>query len=239
MSQKLVSILLFLLTLPVCFQTHADGSTIDKVYHPYVQLLEKEIEYRTLYEQDSDDVVDGRNRHRFGYGQTLSDQLFVELYLTGIDEPRANLELESYEVEVKWQLTEQGEYENDWGLLFELEKEHDENIWEASSTLIVLHEWSDWIATGNFSVIYEWGNDIDNEWETAFAGQLRYRNSEQIEPGIEFYQSQDTQGVGPVVTGLWRLGGGRKLNWEFGAILGTNNDTADVNWKFNLEYEFQ
>ena len=122
---------------------------------------------------------------------------------------------------------------------YELEKEHNDNFWEASSTLIVLHEWSDWIATGNFSVIYEWGNDSDNEWETAFAGQLRYRNSEQIEPGIEFYQSQDTQGVGPVVTGLWRLGDGKKLNWEFGAILGTNNDTANVNWKFDLEYEFK
>ena len=239
MRQKRVSILLLLLTLPVCFQAHGDGTSIDKVYHPYVQLLEREIEYRTLYEQDSDNRIDGRKRHRLGYGQALSDQWFVELYLTGTDGPGSDLELESYELEVKWQLTEQGEYENDWGLLFELEKEHNDNIWEASSTLIVLHEWSDWIATGNFSVIYEWGNDFDNEWETAFAGQLRYRNSEQIEPGIEFYQSQDTQGVGPVVTGLWRLGDGKKLNWEFGAILGTNNDTANVNWKFDLEYEFK
>jgi len=239
MRQKPVSILWSLLTIFVCFRVHADGSTIDKVYHPYVQLLEKEIEYRTLYEQDSDDRIDGGNRHRLGYGHAVSDQWFAELYFTGMDEPGGDLELESYELELKWQLTEQGEYENDWGLLFELEKEHNDNIWEASSTLIVLHEWSDWIAIGNFSVIYEWGNDIDNEWETAFAGQLRYRNNEQIEPGIEFYQSQDTQGVGPVVTGLWRLGDRKKLNWSFGVILGTNNDAADANWKLNLEYEFQ
>ena len=204
-----------------------------------MQLLEKEIEYRVLYEDDSDDVVDGRTRHKLGYGKSISDQFFVEFYVTGADEPGDRLELESYEAEVKWQLSEQGEYDNDWGLLFELEKEHGDSIWEASTTLIVLREWSDWVAIGNLSVIYEWGSDIDNEWETAFAGQLRYRNSEQIEPGIEFYQSQDTQGIGPVLTGLWRLGDGKKLNWEFGAILGTNNDTADVNWKLNIEYEFQ
>jgi len=68
---------------------------------------------------------------------------------------------------------------------------------------------------------------------------LRYRHNAGIEPGLEIYQSQDTDGFGPILTGLWRLGGGRKLNWEVGAILGTNQDTADVSWKFNLEYEFQ
>jgi hypothetical protein len=42
-----------------------------------------------------------------------------------------------------------------------------------------------------------------------------------------------------VLTGLWRAGTGRKLYWEFGAILGTNSATANVNWKLTLEYEFQ
>lgn len=239
MAKKLCCAFLFLLTISLCFYARADGTIIDKVYHPYVQLLEKEIEYRALYEKDSDHDVDGRLRHRLGYGQALSDQFFAELYVTGADEPGGSLDIASYEAELKWQLTEQGEYDNDWGMLFELEKENNDSIWEASTTLIILHEWPDWIATANISAIYEWGNDIDNEWETAFAGQLRYRNNERLEPGVEIYQSQDTQGLGPVVTGLWRLGDGNKLNWEFGAILGANDDTADVSWKFNLEYEFQ
>jgi len=239
MNFKLVKGLFCFPFLIASLYARADGSTIDKVYHPYVQLLEKEIEYRVLYESDSDKRIDGRVRHRLGYGQSISDQLFIELYVTGVDEPGSGTNYESYEVELKWQLTEQGEYNNDWGLLFELEKEDNDSIWEASTSLILLREFSDWIATGNLSVIYEWGSDIDNEWETAFAGQLRYRYNAWIEPGIEIYQSQDTDGVGPVLTGLWRLGSGRKLNWEFGAILGTNQVTADVNWKFNLEYEFQ
>lgn len=239
MRQKLIRIFIFLQMLPYCLPVYADGSNIDIVYDPYVQLLEKEIEFRTLYEQDSKDRIDGSSRYRLGYGEALSDQWFVELYLTATDDSGSNLKLEAYELELKWQITEQGEYENDWGLLFELEKEHNDNIWEASPTLILLHEWSEWVATGNFSVIYEWGKDIDNEWETAFAGQLRYRNNEKVEAGIELYQSQDTQSVGPVLMGLLRMGNGKKLKWGIGAILGTNKDTADINWKFNLEYEFQ
>jgi hypothetical protein len=233
------SLLLTALTIPLSAALYADGSTIDKVYNPYVQLLEKEIEYRALYQQDSDAAADGRLRNILGYGQSLSDKLFAEVYLIAVDQPGDSLSLEAYEAELKWQLTEQGEFNNDWGILFELERETGANTWEASTTLIALREWSRWVATANLALIYEWGTDIDNEWETALSAQLRYRNTERLEPAIEFYQGQDTQGIGPVLTGLWRGGGGRKLYWEFGAILGTNRDTADVNWKLTLEYEFQ
>lgn len=223
----------------VSLLARADGSNIDKVYHPYVQLLEKEIEYRVLYENDSSQNIDGRHRHKLGYGQSLSDQFFIEVYVTGAEARDNNFEVESYEVEFKWQLTEQGEYENDWGLLFEVEKEKSYDLWELSTTLIALHEWHDWVATGNLSLVYEWGNDIDNEWETAFAGQLRYRYSALLEPAIELYQSQDSSGIGPIITGLWRFGVGNKINWEFGPIFGLKSDTADVSWKFNLEFEFR
>lgn len=238
MGSVAIRIFIVILLLPFSAALYADGSTIDKIYHPYVQQLEKEFEYRALYEQDASKALDGQNRHKIGYGQALSDRFFAEVYVIGADKPGEDFELQAFETELKWQLSEQGEFDNDWGLLFELEKEQD-LIWEVSSTLIAVHKWSRWVATGNFSIIYEWGQDIDNEWETAFAGQLRYRHNEALEPGIEIYQSQGTQGIGPVITGLWRAGGGKKLNWEFGAILGTGNDSADVNWKLNLEYEFQ
>ena len=216
----------------------ADGITIDKVYDPYVQLLEKELEYRTLYQDHSGNSGIDSIRHKVGVGGSVSDHLFAEFYFIGEDPQGDSLELEGYEVELKWQLTEQGEYNNDWGLLFEFEREKDNDTREASTTLIGLHEWQNWVATANLSLIYEWGNDIENEWETAFAGQLRYRFSEKLEPGVEIYQAQNTQAIGPVATGLIRFGDRKKLNWEFGVIFGTGKETADTNWKFNLEYEF-
>ncbi len=216
----------------------ADGVSIDKVYDPYVQAQEKEIEYRALFEQDSNNAVDGRQRHKLGYGQSLSDRFFAELYVIGTDEQRDGFQVEAYEAELKWQLTEQGEFDNDWGLLFEVEKSRKDDIWEASSAVIAVHEWPKWILTGNLAVIYEWGDDIKDEWETAFAGQLRYRNVERFEPAIELYQAQGTQGIGPVLTGLLRPGAGQKFRWEVGAIFGLDSKTADTNWKLSVEYEF-
>jgi hypothetical protein len=239
MHKKIIPTLTIITFMFAAQQTYADGSTIDKVYDPYVQLLEKEFEYRVLHEQNAEAGEYEETRHKISYGQALSDRFAAEFYVIGVDGANDSFELQAYEVELKWQLTEQGEYKNDWGLLFELENERDKNIWEVSTTLIAVHEWSKWIATGNLSIIYEWGNDIDNEWESALSAQLRYRYSERLEPGIEIYQSQYTQGIGPVVNGLWRLEGGKKLNWGFGVIVGTKSDTPDVNWKFNLEYEFQ
>ena len=119
----------------------ADGISIDKVYHPYVQLMEQEVEYRTLYQDEPGHDQHGQQRHKLGIGHAFSDQLFGEIYLTAEDKHGQSMTLESYELELKWQLTEQGEYENDWGLLFELEKEHNESAQEASVKLITLNEW--------------------------------------------------------------------------------------------------
>lgn len=124
------------------------------------------------------------------------------------------------------------------GCCSNLKKNRSEDIWEASTTLIMLHEWQDWILTGNLALTYEWGDDIVDEWEADFSSQLRYRYKEFLEPAIEVYKAQDTQGIGPVLTGLYRMGEGRGIKWEFGVIFGTDSKTADTNWKLNLEYEF-
>ncbi len=215
----------------------ADGITIDRVYDPYVQLLEKEIEYRLLHVDDAGTDNDFQ-RHRLGIGHSLSDRLAAEVYLTGLDLPGSRFSAEAVEVELKWQLTEQGEFNNDWGLLFELEREVERNVWEYRTTVIGLHEWSQWIGKANFSLAYEWGEGVHNEWETAFAGQMRYRYLQGFEPALELYVAQQTKGLGPVLTGIARLGGMHKLKWEIGVIFGLDDKTADANWKLNLDYEF-
>ncbi len=230
--------LLLVATLSGSALLHADGSTVDKVYHPYVQMLETEIEYRSRYQNDDDAEFDDRQQHRLGIGRSLSDQLFAEFYVIGEDSPDSAFQLTAMEAELKVQLTEQGEYNNDWGLLFELERETKDNKWEVSTTLIALHEWSSWIATANLSLIYEWGSKINNEFETSLASQLRYRYSQAIEPALEFYMAEDTLALGPVLTGVQRLGGRRKLLWEVGVIMGLDDTTADASLKFNIEYEF-
>lgn len=219
-------------------QSLADGSSIDKVYHPYVQPLERELEYRSRYQRDGDERLDGQQRHLLGYGQSFSDRVFGEIYLDARKDSADSFSIDAIEVEAKIQLTEQGEYDNDWGLLFELERDKNRGIWEASSTLIALHEWSNWIATANVGLIYEWGSTIPSEWETSFSTQLRYRYRQSIEPSIEMYLAEDTKAIGPVLSGTLRLAGNRKLRWESGVILGVDSKTPDTSLKFTVEYEF-
>jgi len=209
----------------------ADESAIDKVSPPYVQPLEREIEWRMI-------SADSEQKHRFGLGQSFSDRLFIEGYLVATDEKDGNFNLTSYEVEAKYQLTEQGEYAADWGIIFEVEKHDNEDIWEASSGLLMEKEWGRWVGTANVWGIYEWGGDTDNEIESILALQARYRYSRFLEPAIEFNSGEITRGLGPVLMGDIRMGPGKKLHWEAGAIIGLDPETPDHTWRFLTEFEF-
>lgn len=216
----------------------ADGSTIDKVYHPYVQPEEREIEFRAIVENNGDRSSGDDRVYRLGYGQSFSDYWFGEVYLIGKKNDDQGLRLEAYELEALWQITEQGEFFADWGMLFELEKERSEDVLEFSAALLVETEWRRWTGTANLYGIYEFGDDVDNEFETALSLQARYRYSRELEPAVELYTGQDTLGIGPVIMGSWSLGGARQLRWEGGVIFGLDSDTPDQTFRALLEYEF-
>lgn len=231
---------LLMLGLCVFYQNHAmaDGSTIDKIYHPYVQPQERELEFRSIIENNRDSPSGDERVYRLGYGQSFNDRWFGEVYLIGVENDDQELRLEAYELEVLWQITEQGEFFADWGMLFELEKERSEDIMEFSTALLVEKEWGRWIGTANIYGIYEFGDDIDNEFETALALQTHYRHTRAFEPAVELYIGQDTRGLGPVMLGSWPLGGARQLRWEGGVIFGLDSDTPDQTFRVLFEYEF-
>ena len=214
----------------------ADGIVVDKIYDPYVQPLEKEFEIRALVFSD-DDLVDTQ-KHSFGFGQSLGERWFGEIYAIGVKTTGEHFRIDTYELEFKRQLTEQGEYAVDWGLLFEVEREADINVWEVSTSLIASREIGQWVATANFDLIYEWGDSVTNEFETALHTQFRRRWSERFEPGLEIHVGQDTLAVGPVFSGLKRLGGGSKFAWELGYFAGLDEITPDDTVRLTLEYEF-
>ncbi|MGR9099197.1 MAG: hypothetical protein ACU826_01390 [Gammaproteobacteria bacterium] len=234
-------VLLGIGVLPMLFHARAalaDGNAIDKVYHPYIQPKEKEIEYRLTAQDDNNKELDDLLKHRFGFRYSPTDLFYVELYMLGEDQAGESFEISGYELETKIQLTEQGEYWADWGLLFELEKERDDSAWEFASSVLIEKEWGKWVGTANLSLEYEWGRDIKDELEGAVALQGRYRLSPFLEPAVEFYGGQDTLGIGPVVLGQLRLGPMKKLRWETGVIFGLYDQTPDQTVRVLLEFEF-
>lgn len=217
----------------------ADGSLIDKIYHPYVQPEEKEFEVRaSIQSDDENNLSDGIDSYKFAYGQSLNDRWFAEVYLIGKKIPQNSFDIEAVELEILWQLTEQGEYAADWGMLFEIERLVDEDITEVSSALLIERQWNRWVGTANVHLIYEWGSDINNEVETGLALQTRYRYSRSFEPAIELYIGENSKGIGPVLLGTKRLGQKKQLRWETGLIAGLNDDTPDLTFKFLLDLEF-
>jgi hypothetical protein len=217
----------------------ADGSFIDKIYHPYVQPHEKEVEWRWTMQKDNDDQSqDNAQKHRLAYGQSINENWFAEIYLIGEKNRNQNFKLTATELELLWQITEQGEYDADWGMLFEVEHEQNTHISEVASALLIEKEWHKWVGTANLYLIYEWGNKIENELETAMALQGRYRYSRALEPAIEFYSSDSSEGIGPVLLGNFRLSGRKKIHWEAGIIFALDNETADETLKLLIEFEF-
>lgn len=224
--------------LAVSWNARADGDLIDKVYHPYVQPLERELELRASLEEGGQTLVDDRQTWRLGYGMAVGEQWFAELYAIGERDRMNSFRVGGYEAELLWQLTEQGEYPADWGLLFEFETADDPERSEVSTTLLAETGWRKWSATANLSLAYESGNDIDDEFETALALQARYRQSMGFEPALEIYSGEDILGAGPVLMGNQRMGPGQRIHWEAGLILGLKDATPDRTFRLLLEYEF-
>ncbi len=238
-SRRFHTAVLFVSVAVLSAFVQADGTAIDKVYHPYVEPLEWELEWRMVHEDEQPITGESRRQlHRLGFGRAVSEFVFAELYLIAEQSSDTELTLEAYEFEVLWQVSEQGEYFVDYGLLFELEKEDDQDLWEYSTVLLLEKEFGRYSATANLGLTYEWGDDISDELETTLALQTRYRYSPGFEPALELYMGQDTLGLGPVFLGAQRLGIMKALRWQLGIIFGLDNDTPDYTLRAVLEYEF-
>ena len=229
---RVLKIFLFLSCLGTTCRGMAD---VDKVYHPYVEGHKTEVEFRSLFKFDDDDRQNEYQKYRLGLGHSITDRFFMEGYLIAVKRPHNSVEFNSFELEGRLQLTEQGEYWADWGLQFEIERDNDLHEWEAATGLLFEKEWNKWIIAANYFITYETGPN--NEFDSRGAAQLKYRLSPLFEPAVEIYMDETTRGVGPAFLGSTRLGF-NKLKWEVGLIFGFGKNTPEKNLRFMLDYEF-
>lgn len=222
--------------LTTSVQAEPSGGVVDKIYQPYVLPFEREIEWRLMSRQNDEgnELV-----QRFAYGHALSEFVIAEFYVIGSREKEADdFGLEGYEMEVRWMITEQGKYWADFGAIFEIEKYHNEKIWEATSGLLMEKEIGQTSLTINALLAYEWGNVVDQELKTQLRVKYRYRWMPLLQPAIELYTGDDFIGIGPGFMGIHRFSSRQQLKWELGFIAGFNGDNKDHTLRFVLEYEF-
>ncbi|MDP5032611.1 MAG: hypothetical protein NWQ54_24350 [Paraglaciecola sp.] len=216
-------------------QVWADGNPVDKVYHPLVIANERKFEWRFTSRQTDDKNVLAQ---RFAYGQAVSEYLIIEAYISGQRDESDDYGLQGIELEARYMLTDQGQYWADWGLLFEFEKQHDDNNFEFTTGVLFEKEFVRTSLTLNALLIYEWGENVPNEFETEFRLQYRYRFMPEVQPAIEIYTGEDFVGIGPAFMGVHRYSGIKQLKWELAAIAGFNGNSKDRTLRFAIEYEF-
>jgi len=231
MLKCIITIQLLLLSIAA----FADGVVVDKVYHPYVLPNEREIEWRMMSRETDNSTQLGQ---RLGIGQSITENLTVEAYLVGEKLADEDYDLQEYEIELRWMMSDQGQYWADWGMLFELEKAHQVDEWEITTGILFEKEFGKASLAINLFAIYEWGNNIENEFESEFRLQYRYRYIAALQPAIEVYIGEDFFGIGPAIMGIHRFDKQKQLKWEAGFVTEVVHSGKDHTLRLALEYEF-
>lgn len=222
--------------LLIAVNTAPVHAEMNRVYHPYVEQNERELEYGfTLRDPGDENVL----LNRAGIGYAWSDKVFTEVYLLTESITHEGEQIRGYEAELKWQITEQGEYWADWGMLFEVSTAKDISSHEVAAGVLWEKELaSRWVAAANVIAEYEFGSDIQDEFETAIRAQLRYRQGVVFEPAIELYLDDQDWAVGPAFSGIIKLSGRKQLRWELGFLFGLDTETPANNVRGGIEFEF-
>jgi len=216
----------------------ANASAVDKVYHPYVEPQKRDLEYRVTGYNGGDDNPDFQT-HRLGFGYGVTNRIAVEGYLIGEKYGGNELALEAYELEMRWQLNEQGAAWLDSAMLFEMEHADDGSSSEIGTGFIAEKELDRrWSATANVIARYQFGDGVSDKLKGEAVAQARYRLSPSFEPALEAYWDDDMMAVGPAALGLVSLGGRNRLKWEAAALLAVEHDIADKVFRASLEWEF-
>lgn len=229
-----------------------DANAGFKVYTPYVEYREFEIEYRPSITIDSDDAEDNEQKHLVGIGYGVTEWWFTELYAEWEREAGAgeSTNFEAFEWENRFQLTTPGEYWADFGLLVEYERtDSGSSPDELAVALLFAKQLSKFDATYNLEFAREIGNGAGSDVELAHRFQLKYRLDPAFEPGIEVFGEfgpiddmpdfdEQEHYVGPIVAGVIPLNdSGLKLKYNAGYLFGVSDGAEDGVVKAIIEIE--
>lgn len=233
MKPRLLVLLVFL------FMADPSFAGVDKVYSPLVELGEFELEMRGLIVVDSDASLDGAQKAKLGLGYGITSRIFIEGYVEFEKPADGSYELEAYEFEAKFQLSEQGQYFADFGLLTELERVRSADEWEFKIGPLIEKQMGTWLGTLNLFGETKFGSDVgsNGEWELLHRMQIRYLSSPRLEPGLEYYGDENTRAIGPTAYGRIDFRHA-KILWQAGWMLGLDSGTADHTIRWQFEWEF-
>lgn len=221
-----------------------------KVYSPYVEQGEFEIEWRGGYTTDDDNASkDGAEKYKAAVGYGFTDKWFSEFYAemekSGVN--GSDYEFTALEWENRFQLTEPGAHWLDAGLYtaYEVSLE-DGGADKAEVKLLLAKEVGKFQNLANIILEKELGHNSSEGTEFGIAWSTRYRHSPYFEPGVEVHSNfgpinesepfdDQKHQIGPVVYGELPAG----FKYDIGYLFGVSEAAPDGEAKWIIEYEMR
>ena len=224
-----------------------------KVYSPYVEKGEFEIEYRPVQTHDANAAKDNAQTHVLGVGYGVTDWWFTEVYAEWEREPGTgqSTSFAAFEWENRFQLTEKGANWADFGLLVEYERTDAGSAPDKVEIGAIIAK-----SAGKFDLAWnivlerEVGTNASDDIELGQSFQAKYRLDPAFEPGMEIHSGfgplDDMPGfdeqahyAGPVIEGKMPLADtGATFKYNVGYMFGLTDETPDGTIKAELEIEF-
>lgn len=223
-----------------------------KVYSPYVEKGEVETEYQGYRTFDGDSSKDNEQAHKVGLGYGVTDYWSTEFSGAWKKDASGTTHFDATEWENIFQLTDQGRYFADFGLLVEYEHVRDRagDADELAFGPLIAKEIGQTTNTINVILERQLGAHAEGGLGLTYRLQSRWRLDPLFEPAVEAYgefgrinnfdpHDEQRHMVGPAVQGaidhLGPLPG--KLRYDVGYLFGVTSGTPDGTLKTVLEYE--
>lgn len=255
-TKKVITSFAVLLALGAFFSPSQAWAT-KKVYLPYIDKGELELEYRGSYDWDNNDTKDGAQKHKFAVGYGFTDFWFSEVYAELEKEPHKNSEAEAIEWENLFQLSEPGAWWVDTAFLVEYEFAlHNEDADNLECKLIFAKDYGKFLHSLNLTLERGFGGrgeegedgeveKVVHDLDGGFAWSTRYRMAPEFEPGVEYHAdlgslehsenfNQQQHQVGPAIYG--KLG---NVKYDVGVLFGVSDAAPQVEFKWITEYEIR
>lgn len=219
-----------------------------QVYAPYVVRGENEVEARTYADWGATSETGPTHGVQIAFGRGLTDRWATEFYGEGEQEYGEHLKLEEFEWENRVQLTPQGKYWLDVGLLNENElPRFGHDPFQTSLGPELARDFGRVTALLDLLVVGQYGSNAQPGVHLDYRAHLEYRWSRALSPLLEAYGGSGVSNVasghpryqlGPGVSGQIQVAAGRVFQWTAVVLFGVTSASPGGTLLVRGEYEF-
>ncbi|PZP84620.1 MAG: hypothetical protein DI582_08260 [Azospirillum brasilense] len=226
---------------------------VDKIYMPYVDAGEWELEYFANRSVDDDGALNNAQAHEISLEHGVNDWWQTEVYGIWQKDPGNNLSFDAVEWENIFELTKPGEYWADMGATIAYEWTPDSDQADAlEARLLFAKPIGNTINVLNLAIEKEVGAGTQDDLEAALLWSTRYNYSPYFQPGFEIqsefgevndpssFEDQEHY-VGPVFYGTIPFEDEgdeiEGLEYRVGYLFGASSEASDGQVVLQLEYE--